>query len=347
MSRNIIRPACFSAVICGVSLRNISLIYTELFRVPVSKSGIKRWIDEIGSGLSEDDILKKLTDLKKPAECHIDAYYPLGTDRCVMVIKDDYDRILITHEAESENGDDAKKFLGKLKDSGVNITSAYSDYSKSFTSAISEVFPEAKFQADHFHTAKNIWRHLKKALLEYRKEVKSAGEKEKNDELTEIASELWKLRWKLLKKPSNLSREEREETEKIEERDGGFIKNFRSVIRQIENIFDRSNTEKQAEIRLKYLKKQVEKSENAHLGKICRFFDEHWEQAMRYLRKRGLAKHKRASNSESGMRILRRLEKNHDGIRSENTRKNYIKIYQTIKYLSEDITDFLSPLPNI
>ncbi|MDM8524838.1 hypothetical protein QUF80_15830 [Desulfococcaceae bacterium HSG8] len=45
------------------------------------------------------------------------------------------------------------------------------------------------------------------------------------------------------------------------------------------------------------------------------------------------------------MRVLRRLEKNHDGIRSEVTRKNYIKIYQTVRYLSEDATRFLNPLP--
>ncbi len=347
MSRNIIRLACFLAVICGVTLRNIALIYSALFQIPVTESCIKRWIDEIGSGLSEEDILKKLTDMRKPSECRIDAYYPLGTDRCVMVVKDDYDRILITHETDSENAEDAKKFLQKLKDSGINISSSFSDYSKSFTSAIKDIFPEAKFQADHFHTAKNIWKHLKKALPEYRREIKSTGEKEKDSELADIASELWKMRWSLLKKPSNPGKEEREQIEQMEKRDTGFIKKFRSVIRQIVNIFDYSNTEKQAGIKSEYLKTLVENAENSHLSKICRFLDEHWDQAMQYLKKRGMGKYRRSSNSESGMRILRRLEKNHDGIRSEVTGKNYIKIYQTIKYLSEDITDFLDPVPDL
>ena len=80
----------------------------------------------------------------------------MGTDNCVMVIKDEFDRILITHETESENIEEAKKFLEKLKDCGINIVSAFSDYSKSFAEAIKAVFPNAKFQADHFHTAKNI-----------------------------------------------------------------------------------------------------------------------------------------------------------------------------------------------
>ena len=149
-----------------------------------------------------------------------------------------------------------------------------------------------------------------------------------------------------MKKPSNLSSEERYEIEKIEPKDKGFIKNFRSIIRQIGNLFDYSNTDIQAKTKFKDLKILVEKSQNSHLGKVCAFLEEHWDEAMQYLRARGLSKYKRASNSESGMRILRRLEKNHDGIRSEVTRKNYIKIYQTIKYLSEDVTVFLNTAPS-
>ncbi|MDM8525784.1 hypothetical protein QUF80_20625, partial [Desulfococcaceae bacterium HSG8] len=46
---------------------------------------------------------------------------PMGTGNCVMVIKDESGRILITHEVGSENGDDAGKFLQKLKDAGIII----------------------------------------------------------------------------------------------------------------------------------------------------------------------------------------------------------------------------------
>ncbi|WP_459919203.1 hypothetical protein, partial [Desulfocicer niacini] len=54
-----------------------------------------------------------------------------------------------------------------------------------------------------------------------------------------------------MKKPSNLSSEERYEIERIENQDTGFIKNFRSIIRQIGNIFDHSNTELQAKTKFK------------------------------------------------------------------------------------------------
>ena len=56
-------------------------------------------------------MLQQLLILLPVTECHLDGYYPLGTAHCGMVGKDEHDRILITHEAASENGDEAKQFL--------------------------------------------------------------------------------------------------------------------------------------------------------------------------------------------------------------------------------------------
>jgi hypothetical protein len=42
---------------------------------------------------------------------------------------------------------------------------------------------------------------------------------------------------------------------------------------------------------------------------------------------------KRNSLAESGMRLLRRLEVEHDGFRSEKGRENCLRIYQSVKYL--------------
>ena len=51
MSHSIIRLSCSLAVICGVSLRPIALLFSALFLIPITKSSIKRWIDDIGSHL--------------------------------------------------------------------------------------------------------------------------------------------------------------------------------------------------------------------------------------------------------------------------------------------------------
>jgi hypothetical protein len=348
MSHSVIRLACYLAVVCGVSLRHIALLFSVLFLIPITKSSIKRWIDDIGVHLpTPEEILRHLLVLTPTTECHIDGYYPRGTDHCVMVVKDEHDRILITHEAESENGEDARQFLQQLKVLGLNVTAAFSDYSQSFTEAIKAVYPHARFQADHFHTVKNIWGHLKKSLLSYRRKIKARGEAQQNEAYLALAKQLWKVRWSLLKKPGNLSVEEKQAITALESADEGFVHRFRRIIRQLVNIFDHAHSEAQAKLRLQQLRKDIHAMEDPHLEKIPRFFDDHWDQALRYLRKKGMGKHRRGSNSESGMRLLRRLEKNHDGIRSAATRQHYIQIYQAIKYLSLDIAEFIEKGPQM
>lgn len=182
MSHSVIRFACSLAVVCGVSLRHIALLSAALFLIPMTKSSLKRWIDAIGSHLpTPEQMLQHLLALTPATECPIDGDYPLGTDHCVMVVKDEHARILITHEVASEHGADARQFLQRVKDLGLQVTATFSDDSQRFTEAIKAVFPQARFQADHFHTVKNIWGHLKKALLSYRRQMKAHGE-EKNDE---------------------------------------------------------------------------------------------------------------------------------------------------------------------
>ena len=348
MSHSVIRLSCYLAVVCGVSLRHVAVLFAALFLIPITKSSIKRWIDDIGSHLpTPEEMLRQLLALAPATECHIDGYYPLGTDNCVMVVKDEHDRILITHEAASENGEDARQLLQRCKALGLQVTAAFSDYSQSFTEAIKAVYPQARFQADHFHTVKNIWGHLKKSLLSYRRKVKASGEAQQHEASMALAKKLWTLRWSLLKKPSNLSVEEKQAMTALESEDEGFVHSFRSIIRQLVNLFDHSHSEAQAQRRLQQLRKEIRAVDDAHLQKILTFFDDHWEQALRYLRKKGMGKHRRGSNSESGMRLLRRLEKNHDGIRSAATRQHYIQIYQAIKYLSLDIAEFLETGPQI
>jgi Transposase len=348
MSKSIIRLCCYLAVVCGVSLRQIALIFSALFLIPITKSSIKRWIDDIGSHLPPpEEMLRQLLAIAPAMECHIDGYYPLGTDHCVMVVKDEHDRILMTHEAASENGDEARQFLQQLKDLGLKVTAAFSDYSQSFTAAIKAVFPDARFQADHFHPVKNVWGHLKKSLLSYRRQVKASGEAQQDEACLALAKKLWNMRWSLLKKPGNLSAEEKQALAELEREDEGFVHSFRHIIRQLVNIFDHAHSEAQAKLRLHQLRKDIHALEDQHLKKIPQFFDDHWEQALRYLRKKGMGTHRRGSNSESGMRLLRRLEKNHDGIRSAATRQHYIQIYQAMKYLSLDIADFIEKGPQL
>ena len=227
------------------------------------------------------------------------------------------------------------------------MTAAFSDYSQSFPDAIKAVYPHARLQADHFHTVKNLWGHLKKALLSYRRTMKAHGEALHDQAGLELAKTLWKLRWSLLKKPSNLSAEEKYAIAELERVDAGFGHRFRSIIRQLVNLCDHSHSAAQAKLRLKQLRQDLRAVDDDHLEKILTCFDDHWEHALRYLRKKGMGTHRRGSHSESGMRLLRRLEKNHDGIRSAATRQHYMQIYQAIKYLSLDVAEFIEQGPQL
>ena len=65
----------------------------------------------------------------------------------------------------------------------------------------------------------------------------------------------------------------------------GLVHCCRSIIRQLVNLFDHSHSEAQAKLRLQQLRKEIRAVDDAHLEKILTFFDDPWEQALRYLRK--------------------------------------------------------------
>ena len=167
------------------------------------------------------------------------------------------------------------------------MTAAFSDDSQSFTEAIKAVYPSARFQADHFHTVKNVWGHLKKSLLSYRRQVKASGEAQQDEACLALAKKLWTLRWSLLKKPSNVSAEEKQAIAALESEDAGFVHSFRNIIRQLVHIFDHAHSEAHAKLRLQQLRQDIQALADHQLNKMPQFFDDHWEQAMRYLRKKG------------------------------------------------------------
>ncbi len=177
--------------------------------------------------------------------------------------------------------------------------------------------------------------------------MKSCGEAQQDEACIALAQKLWHLRWSPLKKSGNVSVKEKQAIAALESEDAGFIYSFRNIIRQLVHIFDDAHSEAQAKLRLHRLRQDIHRLEDPHLEKVPQFFDGHWEHALRYLRKKGMGKHRRGSNSESGMCLLRRLKKNHDGIRSVATRRHYIQIYQAIRYLSLEIAEFIELGPHI
>jgi hypothetical protein len=179
--------------------------------------------------------------------------------------------------------------------------------------AIKAVYPHARFQADHFHTVQNIWGHLKKSLLSYRKQIKASGAEKKDEQLLALAKQLWKLRWSLLKKPGNLSVEEKQALAELEREDEGFVQSFRNIIRQLVHIFDHTHSEAQAKLRLHQLRQDIHVLADRHLDKIpnslmltgskpCSICGRAWAASAWVQPSQGC--------------VARGLEENHDGVRS-------------------------------
>jgi len=57
---------------------------------------------------------------------------------------------------------------------------------------------------------------------------------------------------------SNLSVEEKQAITALESEDEGFVHSFRSIIRQLVNLFDHSHSEAQAKLRLQQLRHSAE-----------------------------------------------------------------------------------------
>ena len=83
--------------------------------------------------------------------------------------------------------------------------------------------------------------------------MKASSTENNHEPLLALAQQLWTLRWSLLKKPANLSREEKQAIAELAREDAGFVHSFRNIIRQLVNIFDHTHSEAQATLRLQQL----------------------------------------------------------------------------------------------
>jgi hypothetical protein len=59
----------------------LARLFAVLFLMPMSKSSIKRWIEDIGMHWpTPEEMLRQLLALAPATEWHMDGYYPLGTN---------------------------------------------------------------------------------------------------------------------------------------------------------------------------------------------------------------------------------------------------------------------------
>lgn len=330
------RAGVFLSIIAGVGCRRAAWLLEVLFHVVVTKSSVDRWIDEVAEGLPAAEVIIQELDKRQPiTEGHLDELFPRGRKgKCELVLRDEHGRIIATEELAKRDEEHVKPFLSRLQSLGLQIKTFYIDHCKAFRNAIGEVYPQANIQYDYFHIIQNIWKKVWSYFIVHRREVKARSEKVTTPwyqaRLASLAERLWKRRHLLFKSDEKMTPEEQEDLIAILEEDRKMSK-MRNFLLSVWHLFRDSKTEAEARKALEEVKQlKIEPKAEEALEKVHSFLDDNFDEMITYLKVPGV---RRNSLSESGMRVLRRLEVEHDGFRSEKGRQNCLKIYQAVKYL--------------
>ena len=332
----VMRAGVFLSIIAGVGCRRAAWLLEVLFHVVVSKSTVDRWIDDVADSLPTAEAIVQEMNRKQPiTEGHLDELFPRGRKgRCELVLRDEYGRIIAVEDVTKQDEEHVKPFLIRLKCLGLAIKTFYIDHCQAYKNAIMEVYPQANIQHDYFHIIQNIWKKVWSYFVAHRREVKARSERVTTPwyqaKLESLAKRLWKKRHLLFKSDENMTPQEQEDLITILEEDKKMSK-MREFLLGVWHLFQDSKDEGEARKALEDLKRmKIEPKAEETLKKVHSFLDDNFDRMITYLKVLGV---KRNSLSESGMRMLRRLEVEHDGFRSQKGRQNCVKIYQAVKYL--------------
>jgi hypothetical protein len=218
-----------------------------------------------------------------------------------------------------------------------SLLAAYIDHWQAYANAIKAVYLEAHIQLDYFHILQNIWRKVRDEFRAHRRDLKERSEaaqtKHYAEKLKGLAAKLWKNRYLFFKPEEKLTAQEKETMQEVlqTESEMSFLRGF---LRKVWAIFEGPTTEAEAQEKLAELKRYAAHHENDGYTKSISFLEDNFKNMTTFLRVPGV---QRNSLAETGMRTLRRLERNHDGFRSKEGRRNAIKIYQAVTYLGWSI----------
>jgi hypothetical protein len=79
----------------------------------------------------------KLLHKERPiTQGHFDELFPLGTDKCLLVLKGEHGRIIATQEVAHRDEEHVKPFLERTKGLGLDLAAFYIDYWHAYANAI-------------------------------------------------------------------------------------------------------------------------------------------------------------------------------------------------------------------
>lgn len=330
------RAGVFLALIAGMGCRKAAWLLEALFPVSVGTSSMDRWIETVAEDMPSAAAMVEELNRRHPITAGpFDGDFPRGRkDPCVLVLRDEHGRIVATEAGQAEDEDQVKPLLERMKRLGVGIQPFSIDHSQALRHAITAVDPEARLPYDSFHRIQNIGKQLWSDALAHRREVKARSQRVHTawdrEKLEALAQPLGKPRSLLFTSDERMSPEEQRQLVEIMEADpkGGKLRTF---LHGVWHIFRDSRDAQDAREALEALKKiTIEPKAQPSIQKVLTCWEDHCEQMITSLKHGDV---QRNSLAESGRRVLRRLERGHDGLRTPKGRENCLRISQAVQYL--------------
>lgn len=328
VSQAVLSTAMQMLVVQNLPLEVVQDLLLQNHRVQTSVSALDRWKErEAGKLPKQGKILRRMQRRKPSRELHVDEYKSHGT--WSVVVRDEHDRILLIRKMKKRTEAKFAAIFRYFRMLGLRIRVVYVDFWKAYPGAIRRIFPQAILQYDYFHVIQNIFRHLYKALVAYRKQFK-AQEVEDQVLHDHLATKLWKNRYKLLKNRENLTEEEKKVVDELlAEHQDTLLEKIVLFKDKVRDIFNTKSAYYANMARLELTFKGWENVATC-FRKCIDFLNKHFKHMISYLHHTGV---QRNSLQETTIRIVKRVEHAKCGFRSEKGLENHWKLYQVMVYL--------------
>lgn len=331
ISQVLLSTAMQMLVVQNLPLEVVQDLLLHNHRVHTSLSALDRWKErEAGKLPKQGEIIRQMQKKQPSRELHVDEYKSNGTWSAVF--RDEHDRILLVRKMKRRTEEKFAAIFRYFRMLGLRIRVVYVDFWKAYPGAIRRIFPHAILQYDYFHVIQNIFRHLYKALVAYRKQFK-AQEVEDQVLHDHLAKKLWKNRYKLMKNQEHLTEEEKKVVDELlAEHQNTLLEKIVLFKDKVRDIFNTKSAYYANMARLELTFKGWERIAPC-FRKCIDFLNRHFKHIISYLRHSGV---QRNSLQETTIRIIKRVEHAKCGFRSTKGFENHWKLYQGMGYLGAE-----------
>jgi transposase-like protein len=156
-----------------------------------------------------------------------------------------------------------------------------------------------------------------------------------------LAKRIWEHRYVFFKRDEHLTPKEKQELPLLLQEEP-FLARVRGFVKDVWDLFQRDQTEQDAERKLAALKTQVAAEPKSPFAKSVAFLESRFSDMVAFLRHPTFVR--RNSLAETGIRCLRRLEQGHDGFRGAAGLDRYLRLYQAVKYCGWTVHRFTPEL---